>query len=109
MKRLSDIKFSTLDLVPVRENSSAAQSLHNPLDLAQHVENPLIRIAQRHGDANCGIGLVAVGVCRQSRVVLRDPAEVAETSAPVIAGSRIDAGQVYGHEQNGTGPTSLAD
>ena len=27
MKRLSDIKFSTLDLVPVRENGSAAQSL----------------------------------------------------------------------------------
>ena len=38
MKRLSDIKFSTLDLVPVRENGSAAQSLHNSLDLAQHVE-----------------------------------------------------------------------
>lgn len=38
MKRLSDIKFSTLDLVPVRENGNAAQSLRNP-DLAQHVEN----------------------------------------------------------------------
>ena len=38
MKRLSDIKFSTLDLVPVRENDSAAQSLRNSLDLAQHVE-----------------------------------------------------------------------
>src|SRR5471030_2629312 len=38
MKRLSDIKFSTLDLVPVRENGSAAQSLHNSLDLARHVE-----------------------------------------------------------------------
>lgn len=38
MKPLSDIKFSTLDLVPVRENGSAAQSLRNSLDLAQHVE-----------------------------------------------------------------------
>jgi alkanesulfonate monooxygenase SsuD/methylene tetrahydromethanopterin reductase-like flavin-dependent oxidoreductase (luciferase family) len=38
MKRLSDVKFSTLDLVPVRENGSAAQSLRNSLDLAQHVE-----------------------------------------------------------------------
>ncbi|MBN3968312.1 LLM class flavin-dependent oxidoreductase [Pseudomonas gregormendelii] len=38
MKRLTDIKFSTLDLVPVRENGSAAQSLRNSLDLAQHVE-----------------------------------------------------------------------
>ncbi|WP_095152833.1 LLM class flavin-dependent oxidoreductase [Pseudomonas sp. Irchel s3b5] len=38
MKRLSDIKFSALDLVPVRENGSPAQSLRNSLDLAQHVE-----------------------------------------------------------------------
>jgi len=38
MKQLSDIKFSTLDLVPVRENGSPAQSLRNSLDLAQHVE-----------------------------------------------------------------------
>ena len=38
MTRLSDVKFSTLDLVPVRENGSAAQSLHNSLDLARHVE-----------------------------------------------------------------------
>jgi luciferase family oxidoreductase group 1 len=38
MKRLSDVKFSTLDLVPVRENGNAAQSLRNSLDLAQHVE-----------------------------------------------------------------------
>ena len=38
MKQLSDVKFSTLDLVPVRENSSPAQSLRNSLDLAQHVE-----------------------------------------------------------------------
>ena len=38
MKQLSDVKFSTLDLVPVRENGSPAQSLRNSLDLAQHVE-----------------------------------------------------------------------
>jgi luciferase family oxidoreductase group 1 len=38
MKRLSDVKFSTLDLVPVRENGSPAQSLRESLDLAQHVE-----------------------------------------------------------------------
>lgn len=38
MKRLADIKFSTLDLVPVREDSGPAQSLRNSLDLAQHVE-----------------------------------------------------------------------
>ena len=38
MKSLSDVKFSTLDLVPVRANGSPAQSLRNSLDLAQHVE-----------------------------------------------------------------------
>ena len=38
MKQLSDVKFSTLDLVPVRENGSPAQALRNSLDLAQHVE-----------------------------------------------------------------------
>lgn len=38
MKQLSDVKFSTLDLVPVRESGSPAQSLRNSLDLAQHVE-----------------------------------------------------------------------
>ncbi|MGE8412644.1 MAG: LLM class flavin-dependent oxidoreductase [Pseudomonas sp.] len=38
MKPLSAVKFSTLDLVPVREDGSPAQSLHNSLDLARHVE-----------------------------------------------------------------------
>ncbi|MGH8381467.1 LLM class flavin-dependent oxidoreductase [Pseudomonas sp.] len=38
MKRLADIKFSTLDLVPVRADGNPAQSLRNSLDLAQHVE-----------------------------------------------------------------------
>lgn len=38
MKQLSDVKFSTLDLVPVRADGNAAQSLRNSLDLAQHVE-----------------------------------------------------------------------
>jgi luciferase family oxidoreductase group 1 len=38
MKRLADVKISTLDLVPVREDQGPAQSLRNALDLAQHVE-----------------------------------------------------------------------
>ncbi|QXI28618.1 LLM class flavin-dependent oxidoreductase [Pseudomonas vanderleydeniana] len=38
MKRLSDVKFSTLDLVPVRQDGGPAQSLRNSLDLARHVE-----------------------------------------------------------------------
>jgi len=38
MTRLADIKFSTLDLVPVREDGGPALSLRNSLDLAQHVE-----------------------------------------------------------------------
>ncbi|WP_260962558.1 LLM class flavin-dependent oxidoreductase [Pseudomonas citri] len=38
MKQLSEVKFSTLDLVPVRADGNAARSLRNSLDLAQHVE-----------------------------------------------------------------------
>ncbi|NBA96987.1 LLM class flavin-dependent oxidoreductase [Pseudomonas sp. R5(2019)] len=38
MKTLADIKISTLDLVPVREDKGPAQALRNSLDLAQHVE-----------------------------------------------------------------------
>lgn len=38
MKQLSDVKFSTLDLVPVRADGNAGQSLRNSLDLARHVE-----------------------------------------------------------------------
>lgn len=38
MKRLADVKISTLDLVPVREDKGPAVSLRNALGLAQHVE-----------------------------------------------------------------------
>ncbi|MDY7562514.1 LLM class flavin-dependent oxidoreductase [Pseudomonas sp. 10B1] len=38
MKRLADVKISTLDLVPVRQDAGSAQSLRNSLDLARHVE-----------------------------------------------------------------------
>jgi len=38
MKRLADIKISTLDLVPVRQDGGPAQALRNSLDLAQNVE-----------------------------------------------------------------------
>jgi luciferase family oxidoreductase group 1 len=37
-KKLQDITFSVLDLSPVIEGGSAAESLHNSLDLAQHAE-----------------------------------------------------------------------
>jgi luciferase family oxidoreductase group 1 len=38
MKLLSDVKFSALDLVPVRRETGPAQALRNSLDLAQQVE-----------------------------------------------------------------------
>jgi len=38
MTRLADVKISTLDLVPVREDKGPADSLRKSLDLAQHVE-----------------------------------------------------------------------
>src|SRR5262249_20982563 len=37
------------------------------------------------------------GVGGQPRVGLADPAEVAESGGPVVAGPGVDAGQVYGH------------
>ncbi|MCA1039588.1 LLM class flavin-dependent oxidoreductase [Bacillus infantis] len=37
-KRLSDIKYSVLDLSPINEGSTAAVSLKNTLNLAQHAE-----------------------------------------------------------------------
>ncbi|WP_424769214.1 LLM class flavin-dependent oxidoreductase [Paenibacillus sp. sgz302251] len=38
-KKLSDIPFSVLDLSPIVKGGSPAESFHNTLDLAQHVEN----------------------------------------------------------------------
>ena len=41
MTRLADIKYSTLDLVPVRQDSGPAQSLRNSLDLIDDSEELL--------------------------------------------------------------------
>ncbi|MCL6602054.1 MAG: LLM class flavin-dependent oxidoreductase [Paenibacillus sp.] len=38
MKQLQDIPISVLDLAPILEGGSAADSLHNTLDLARHAE-----------------------------------------------------------------------
>lgn len=38
MTRLTDTRYSMLDLVPVRADKGPAQSLHNSLDLARHAE-----------------------------------------------------------------------
>jgi luciferase family oxidoreductase group 1 len=38
MSALTQSKFSTLDLAPIRDDGNAAQALHNSLALAQHVE-----------------------------------------------------------------------
>ncbi|MBB3103278.1 LLM class flavin-dependent oxidoreductase [Azomonas macrocytogenes] len=38
MPRLDQIRFSTLDLAPIRDDGSPAQALHNSLALARHVE-----------------------------------------------------------------------
>lgn len=38
MKALSEVKYSALDLVPVRKETGPAQALRNSLDLAQHAE-----------------------------------------------------------------------
>src|SRR3954452_10931479 len=38
MKQLSEIPYSVLDLGPIRQGGSAAESLRNSLDLARHAE-----------------------------------------------------------------------
>src|SRR3954449_5897053 len=38
MKQLSDTPFSVLDLAPIRQGGSAAESFRNSLDLARHAE-----------------------------------------------------------------------
>ncbi len=38
MKNLADTPLSVLDLAPVAEGKTIAESLHNTLDLARHVE-----------------------------------------------------------------------
>src|SRR5476651_941908 len=51
MKRLADVKISTLDLVPVRQDKGTAASLHRSLDLARHAERSGYRrywLAEHH-------------------------------------------------------------
>ena len=47
------------------------------LNLPQHLENLLTGVPKCDGNADGRVGFVAIGVCRQSRIVLGNPAEVA--------------------------------
>src|SRR5437764_9823692 len=52
MKSLSDIPFSVLDLSPIREGGTAAESFRNTLDLARHAERLGFHrfwVAEHHG------------------------------------------------------------
>src|SRR5690606_40959023 len=77
MKRLSDVKFSTLDLVPVRENGSAGQSLRNSLDLAQHAEKfgyTRFWVAEHHNmdGIACSANSVLLGYLAGGMSTIRD-------------------------------------
>ncbi|CFS39270.1 Uncharacterised protein [Mycobacterium tuberculosis] len=74
------------------------------LDLPQHIRDLSVRVAQRQGGPDRGVGLVAIRVCHQSGVGFGDTGHIAQSRRSVIAGSGIDAGQVDCHEQ-----TVLAD
>ena len=73
MKRLADIRISTLDLAPIRADGGARQALHNSLALAQHVEKlgyTRFWVAEHHnmdGIASSAtavlIGYLAAGTC----------------------------------------------
>src|SRR4051794_17962100 len=52
MKTLPDVPFSVLDLSPIREGGTAAESFRNTLDLAQHAERWGYKrywLAEHHG------------------------------------------------------------
>ena len=50
--------------------------------------------AEGQGDAEGGVGLVGVGVGLQAEVVLAHPGHVAEGRGAVVAGARVDAGEI---------------
>src|SRR6478609_3593970 len=67
------------------------------LNLPQYLEDLLVRLADGDGDADGSVGLVAVGVGRKPRIILGNPAEVAQSRRSVVTGTGVDAGQMYGH------------
>src|SRR4051812_34036574 len=57
------VPFSILDLAPVAEGASAADALHNSLELAQHAERLGFRrfwVAEHHGMAGIASAATAV-------------------------------------------------
>ncbi|MBI1452810.1 MULTISPECIES: LLM class flavin-dependent oxidoreductase [Acinetobacter] len=63
MRNLSEIKFSILELAPVRENKTIADALHHALELAQHAEKlgfERLWVAEHHNMA--GIASSATSV-----------------------------------------------
>jgi UDP-N-acetylglucosamine 1-carboxyvinyltransferase len=76
------------------------------LDGADHRMHRFGRIAQCENHTEARVGLVAVRVGNESFVVLGHPREIAEPGGPVVAGSRIDAGEVDGHARYGTARVS---
>ena len=57
----------------------------------------LVRVTQGDGNADGSVGFVTVGVRREPRIVLRNPAEIAQSRGPVITGPGVYPGQVYSH------------
>src|SRR3954467_7640029 len=86
-----------LGLLDDRSGQVSARIEEVVLNLPQHFEHLLVRVTQRNGNSDGGVGLVAVGVRREPRIVLGNPAEVAQPGRSVVTGAGVDAGQVYSH------------
>ncbi len=74
MKTLSDIPFSVLDLSPVCEGGTAAESLRNTLDLAKHAERWGYKrywLAEHHGIPGVASAATAVVIGQVAAVTSR--------------------------------------
>lgn len=66
MKKLSDIPFSVLDLSPINQGSTAAQSFRNSLSLAQHAEQLGFNrywLAEHHNMTGIASAATSVVIC----------------------------------------------
>lgn len=103
---LIDAQWRVLRILEDRSRQIGARVEKIALDRADHRVDRFGRVAQCENHTEAGVGLVAVSVGNQSFVVLGHPREIAQPGGPVVAGSRIDAGEVDGHGRYGTARVS---
>ena len=94
---LGDAQRRVLRVLDHRGGEVGAHVEEVVLDLAQRGDDRLRRRPDGERDADRGVRLLRVGVGREPRVGLGHAREVRQARRPVVAGARVDPGQVYGH------------